>query len=204
MLKIWGRANSSNVAKVMWAVAELDLACERVDIGGPFGGNHDPAYLHLNPTGRIPTIEDDGFVLWESNAIVRYLAAKSEPNGLWPSRLQLRADADRWMDWAATSLAPAIDGLRTAYRRPADIRDDDAVQAALTEAVKVIGIVEGVLQGSPFVAGDALTIGDIALGPLLHRWTLVPLAKPHFAGVMDWYERVRRRPGFAAIADHVR
>jgi len=99
MLKIWGRTNSSAVAKVMWAVAELELAHERIDIGGKFGGNHEPSYLRLNPTGQIPTIEDDGFVLWESNAIVRYLAAKSGREDLWPAKLQVRADA--WFPWTS-------------------------------------------------------------------------------------------------------
>jgi len=116
MLKVWGRANSSNVAKVMWAIAELELAHERIDIGGEFGGTGEPSYRRLNPTGRIPTIEDDTFVLWESNAIVRYLAAKVGHDVLWPAKLQLRADADRWMDWASTSLAEAIDNLRMALR----------------------------------------------------------------------------------------
>ncbi|MDR3518939.1 MAG: glutathione S-transferase family protein [Azospirillaceae bacterium] len=204
MLKIWGRANSSNVAKVMWAVAELGLAHQRIDIGGPFGGTHDPAYLRLNPTGRIPTIEDGDFVLWESNAIVRYLAARSGRDDLWPAALQARADADRWMDWASTSLAEAIDGLRKAYRQPVETRDEPAIQAALANAVAVVGIVDHVLQHAPFIVGTGLTVGDIALGPLLHRWVLVPLDKPHLAGVMGWYERMSHRPGFAAITDHVK
>lgn len=204
MLKIWGRANSSNVAKVMWAVAELDLTHERIDIGGPFGGTREPAYLRLNPTGLIPTIEDDGFVLWESNAIVRYLAAKSGNDRLWPATLQQRASADRWMDWASTSLADVIDRLRKAYRQPAETRDDVSVQMALTVATEVVGIVDQVLSTSPFVVGGTLTVGDIGLGPLLHRWMLVPLEKPHLAGVVDWYERMTQRPGFAAITGHVR
>jgi glutathione S-transferase len=204
MLKIWGRANSSNVAKVMWAVAELDLAHERIDIGGPFGGTHEPAYLRLNPTGLIPTIEDDDFVLWESNAIVRYLAAKGGNDRLWPAKLQSRAAADRWMDWASTSLADVIDRLRKAYRQPAETRDAVSVQMALTVAAEVVGVVDQVLSTSPFVVGSTLTVGDIALGPLLHRWMLVPLEKPHLPGVANWYERMTQRPGFAAITDHVR
>jgi len=204
MLKVWGRANSSNVAKVMWTIAELELAHERIDIGGEFGGTREPSYLRLNPTGRIPTIEDDSFVLWESNAIVRYLAAKVGHDGLWPAKLQARADADRWMDWASTSLAEAIDNLRKAYRMPAERRDEQAVQSALGAAVEVVGIVDQALQRSPFVTGNALTVGDIALGPLLHRWTLVPLDKPHLAGIMAWYERMTHRPGFAAIANNVK
>jgi glutathione S-transferase len=203
MLKIWGRANSSNVAKVMWAVGELELAHERIDIGGKFGGTHDPAYLRLNPTGRIPTIEDGDFVLWESNAIVRYLAAKSGREDFWPTKLHKRADADRWMDWASTSLTEAIDQLRKAYKQPVERRDEQAVQLALRQTAEVAGIVDQVLQRSPFVAGDKLTVGDIALGALLHRWTLVPLAKPHLAGVMGWYERMTHRSGFAAITENV-
>jgi glutathione S-transferase len=95
MLTIWGRPNSSYVAKVMWAVAELGAPCHRIDIGGSFGGTREPAYLKLNPNGTIPTLEDDGFVLWESNAIVRYLAARYGEGTLCPVDARARADADR-------------------------------------------------------------------------------------------------------------
>src|SRR4051794_34663975 len=107
MLKIWGRKTSSNVQKVMWAVGELGLPAERVDIGGPFGGNREPAYLALNPNGLIPTLEDAGFIIWESNAIVRYLASRYGPGRLEPAEHHARALANQWMDWQLSVVAPA-------------------------------------------------------------------------------------------------
>src|SRR5690348_9690795 len=104
VLKIWGRANSFNVQKVLWCADELGVPYERVDLGGPFGGNDDPAYRRLNPNGVVPTIQDGDLVLWESNAIVRYLAAKHGSGTLYPSDLAVRADADRWMDWQLTTI----------------------------------------------------------------------------------------------------
>lgn len=108
MLKIWGRANSINVQKVLWCCDELSLEYERIDAGGPFGRTQNPDYLAMNPNGLIPTISDDGFTLWESNAIVRYLAAKHGVGGLCPEDLRERADADRWMDWQLGTLWVAL------------------------------------------------------------------------------------------------
>src|SRR5262249_59110771 len=101
MLKVWGRVNSINVQKVLWALAELDVRYERTDAGMAFGVVNEPFYQKMNPNARVPTIDDDGVVLWESNAIVRYLAAKHGAGGLWPTELAVRADSDRWMDWVS-------------------------------------------------------------------------------------------------------
>lgn len=205
MLRIWGRANSSAVAKVMWTVAELGLPHQRIDIGGDFGGTTEPAYLALNPNARIPTIEDGDFVLWESNAIVRYLAAKYSNGDLWPADLRRRANADRWMDWSTTTLADPIDRLRKTYRKlPPEKIDAEAVTAALARASAVVGIFDRVLQTSPYAAGDEFTAADIALGPLLHRWTLVPFDKPDFVGVARWYAQMSGRPAFKAVSENVR
>ena len=108
MLKIHGRKNSSNVQKVLWTCAELGLPFERTDVGGPFGGNREPAYLALNPNGLVPVIEDDGVVLWESNAIIRYLAARYGDGTLLPTDPAARGQAEQWMDWVNTLLGPAI------------------------------------------------------------------------------------------------
>src|SRR5436305_9382461 len=110
MIKIWGRNTSVNVQKVMWTVGELKLPHERVDIGGPFGKNNEPAYLAMNPNGLVPTLEEDDFLLWESNAIVRYLAAKYGAGSLEPADLRTRASASRWMDWQLTVAGPAVHG----------------------------------------------------------------------------------------------
>src|SRR6476660_10063520 len=108
MIKIWGRNTSVNVQKVMWALGELGVPHERIDVGGSFGKHNEPAYLAMNPNGLVPTLEDDGFVLWESNAIVRYLCAKHSAGNLWPEDLQIRADADRWLDWPTATLSSAM------------------------------------------------------------------------------------------------
>ena len=106
MLKVWGRATSSNVQKVMWLVGELELPHERVDVGGAFGGNDTPEFLAMNPNGLVPTVEDAGVVLWESHAIVRYLALKHAKGTICPDDLGARAMADRWMDWLVTTVNP--------------------------------------------------------------------------------------------------
>lgn len=197
MLKIWGRPNSSNVAKVMWAIAELGVPYERVDAGGAFGIVDTPAYRALNPNGQIPTIEDDGFVLWESNAIVRYLAAKHGVGTLWPEDPRVRADADRWMDWTATTLADSIAALRAAYKVADHDRDEARIATALARTAATIEVLDRALRGRAHVAGDALTMGDVALGPLVHRWFVVPLDKPDAPALAGWYGRMNRREAFA-------
>src|SRR6202140_854311 len=128
MLTIWGRSNSVNVQKVLWCCEELPRGYERIDAGGPFGVVSTPRYLNLNPNGLVPTIEDDGFVLWESNAIVRYLAAKHASGSVWPSDPHERADADRWMDWQTTTLQPAMGpAFVHLVRFPPEKRDATAV-----------------------------------------------------------------------------
>ena len=129
MLKIWGRTTSSNVQKVMWAIGELGLKYERVDIGGPFGKNNEPAYLAMNPNGLVPTLEeDDGFLLWESNSIVRYLAAKHGPGKLEPKDLRAQASAARWMDWQLSVAGPAITPVFWGLiRTPPEKRDQGAI-----------------------------------------------------------------------------
>src|SRR5687768_9505348 len=110
MLRIWGRANSSNVMKVLWLCDELGIAYERIDAGGAFGRTNEPDYLAKNPNALVPTIEEpDGFVLWESNAILRYLARSRAPgNPIYPSEPRVAADCDRWMDWQVSAINPPM------------------------------------------------------------------------------------------------
>src|ERR687888_713936 len=147
MLKVWGRKNSSNVQKVMWAVGELGLAHERIDIGGPFGKNREPAYLAMNPNGLVPTLEeDDGFLLWESNTIVRYLAAKHEAAVLEPADLQTRALASKWMDWQLTVMGPAITPVFWGLiRTPPEKRDHAAIDAGKTKTTAAAQILDAQL-----------------------------------------------------------
>lgn len=197
MLTIWGRPNSSNVAKVMWATAELGIACTRIDVGGPFGRTREPAYLAMNPNATIPTLEEDGFVLWESNAIVRYLASRHGIGTLCPADPQARAVADQWMDWASTTVGLAMDRLRSAYRKPDAELDREAVAAALAAAGRVWAIADAAIgRSGGYLAGDRLTMADIALGALLHRWHLVPLERPALPHVEALYRGLCGRDGF--------
>ena len=111
MLKIWGRTTSSNVQKVLWCCAELGIDYERVDLGGPFGGNRDPEYLTMNPNGRVPTIKDNDLILWESNTICRYLATTRHGERLYPSNPAARANVERWMDWQLATSGPPMAAL---------------------------------------------------------------------------------------------
>ncbi|MCC7273003.1 MAG: glutathione S-transferase N-terminal domain-containing protein, partial [Alphaproteobacteria bacterium] len=131
MLKILGRKTSSNVMKVLMVCHELKIPFTREDIGGPFGKNNEPAYLALNPNGLVPTIDDDGFILWESHAIMRYLATKHRGTALWPEELQARANVDRWMEWGNTTAGPAITPMfLQLVRTPAPDRDPKVIEAS--------------------------------------------------------------------------
>ena len=197
MLKILGRKTSSNVQKVLWCCSELDIAFEREDIGGPFGGNDKPDYLALNPNGLVPTIIDDGFVLWESNAIVRYLCAKHAKGTLYPSDAKRNADADRWMDWQQTTLGPPMGILfRALIKSPPDAIPMSDVDGAMKKAIPTWRMLDAQLARRPFVAGDALTMADIALGNAVHRWFSLPSERPDLANVEEWYARLNARPAY--------
>jgi len=197
MLRIWGRTNSINVQKVLWCCAELDLPFERIDAGMAFGLVETPAYRALNPNGRIPTLEDDGYVLWESNTIVRYLATKHGLGSLCPSDLAARFEAERWMDWQLTTLDRP---LRTVFwalvRTPPEQRDPVALEKAQAEAEQALAILDAHFAQRRFVGGEAFTMGDIPVGTAVYRWLALDLqraARPH---VRRWYERLTERPGF--------
>jgi glutathione S-transferase len=197
VLKILGRNNSSNVQKVMWCIGELGLKHERTDIGGPFGGNKDAKYLALNPMGLVPTMDDDGFVLWESNSIVRYLAAKHGMGTLCPADPKVRAGAERWMDWQLSAVGPAITPVFLGLiRTPPDKRDPAAIEAGRKRAAELFGMLDAHLTGRKFVAGDSLTIGDIPLGIMAYRWFNFPIERPEHKYARAWYERLAHRPAF--------
>jgi glutathione S-transferase len=177
MLKIWGRNTSINVQKVMWAIGELDIPHERIDIGGTFGKNNEPAYLAMNPNGLVPTLEeDDGFILWESNSIVRYLASKYGTGTLEPTDARERARASQWMDWMLTVCAPAIHPLFWGLvRTPPEKRDHAAISAARDNVAAALRILDAQLGKTAFAAGDYFTMGDIPVGLITYRFRkLVP------------------------------
>jgi len=194
MLRIMGRINSINVQKVVWCARELGLPFERTDIGGAFGGTETPAYRAINPNGLVPVIDDDGFVLWESNAIVRYLAAGHSVGNLWPHSLKARADADRWMDWQATELGPAMrDAFVHLVRTTAEKRDQNKVAASTNASERLIGILDEHLAKRDYMTGGAFTMGDIPVGLQVHRWLGMPVARVPRPNVEAWYARLRAR-----------
>ena len=195
MLKLWGRLNSINVQKVVWCLEELGLPYERVDAGGPFGTVDTPAYRRLNPNGLVPTIEEDGFVLWESNAIVRYLAAKHGAGTLWPSNPRVRADADRWMDWQATNFGPAMGpAFHGLIRTPPDKRDVKVIEQAVVKGEAAAAVLDAHLAGKAYVAGDAFTVGDIAAGAAAHRWLNLPVSRKPCPNLERWHQSLVERP----------
>ena len=197
MLRIWGRTNSINVQKVMWAVGELGLAHQRIDAGGAFGGLDSDEYGLRNPNRRVPAIEDDGLVMWESNACVRYLAARYDAGGLWPEDPVARARADMWMDWQQTTLLADMTvvfwGL---IRTPEDKRDHGAIDAAVKRLGGTWRVLEAQLAGRRFVGGDRLTIGDIPVGAACYRYLGLPIERPSLPNLEAWYERLKQQPAY--------
>jgi glutathione S-transferase len=201
MLRIWGRTNSINVQKVMWAVGELGLEHERIDAGGKFGRLDTPEYGALNPNRVVPTIEDAGAVIWESNACVRYLAARYGAGRLWPEEPVERADADRWMDWQITRIQADMTvvfwGL---IRTPPEKRDMGAIDAASARLGDIWRVLDHHLASRPFVAGDQLTMGDIPVGAMCHRYQELLIERPKLPNLEAWYGRLRER---APYREHV-
>ena len=201
MLKIWGRVNSVNVKKVLWAAEELGLKYERVDAGMQHGVVNTPEYKKMNPNSLVPTIQDDGFALWESHAIVRYLAAKHGAGTLWPSDLKQRADADRWMDWAYTFQANFRAVFWGLVRTPAEKRDMKAIEEARKKCGELLAIPDAALAERPFFGGNALTIGDIPLGCHVQLWMRLPIERPEHANLKRWFERLCARPAYKKAVD---
>jgi glutathione S-transferase len=200
MLKIWGRANSSNVKKVTWLCEEMQLPYDRVDAGMSFGVVNTPEYRKLNPNGLVPTIDDEGFILWESNAVVRYLAAKHAAGTLCPTDPKVRADADRWMDWCTSTLWPALRPVFLGLvRTPAEKRNQAEIDAGVKGTTDVLARLDGYLAGRKFVCGDSLTMGDIAFGPIVYLVQNVMPVKPALANYTAWYSRISERPAFKKI-----
>lgn len=201
MLTIWGRLNSINVQKVVWVAGELNLPFVRHDAGMQFGITKTPDYLAKNPNAVVPCIEDDGFVLWESNAITRYLAAKYGANnaGLWPADPAARALADRWMDWQTTTAYPAMHvAFHNLVRTAPDQRDAAATAASIDAFEDKMRIFDAHLSANAFAGGAQFTIGDIPIGTVVHRWMHMPVERKPRPHVERWYQAIYARPAAQA------
>ena len=197
MLKIWGRNTSINVQKTLWAVSELGLPHERIDIGGSFGKNNEPAYLAMNPNGLVPTLEEDDFLLWESNSIVRYLAAKYSPGTLEPVDLRERASASRWMDWQLTTAGPAIHGLFWGLvRTPPEKRDHAHIDESRRKTTAAMKILNAQLGKTAHVAGDRFSMGDIPVGLIAYRYCRLVPERTGLENLERWYKSLEQRAAF--------
>ena len=201
-LTIWGRANSVNVQKVLWCLAELDLTYERIDAGMQFGRNNEPAYLAMNPNGRIPTLVDGDYVLWESNSVMRYLCMtygqEDQGSPIYPSQPKARAGVDRWLDWTLSTLQPVDRPVFWALvRTPVEKRDMVAIQKNVDAEAAVWRIADERLATRRFIEGDQFTIADIAIGAFARRWFGVEgVTKPKLPNLQRWFSQLSDRPGF--------
>ena len=197
MLKIWGRLNSINVMKVMWCVEELGIEYQRVDAGMQYGVVGEDYYARLNPNRRVPTIEDDGLVLWESNVIVRYLSAKYGAGRLSPVDIGERALAEQWMDWQQTTIHPDITFIFWAVVRDLKANQDpEKLAAAASRAARAWQLVDEHLGDRDYLCGDNFSMADIPLGAAVWRWYNMNIERPALANVEAWHERLQLRPGF--------
>ncbi len=193
MLQVYGRSDSSNSAKVYWLLDEIGVDCVRIDCGGKFGGNSDPAYLAMNPHGKVPTVVDGDLVVWESNAVLRYLASQYGPSDFWPQSAGGRAAIDKWMDWSATALVPPLGRLRKAIKA-----GGDEAKASVPAVFSAFSLLDKHLAGNDYIAGDSFSLADIAAGPAIHRWFLLMIEKPMFPNLNAYHKRLRARKAFAS------
>jgi glutathione S-transferase len=198
MLKIWGRNTSSNVQKAMFAIGELKLPHQRIDVGGAFGKNREPPYLAMNPNGLVPTLEEeDGFVLWESNSIIRYLAAKHGVGTLEPSDLHTQALASKWMDWQLSVLGPALTPVFWGLiRTPAEQRDHKAIADGKVKSTAAVKILDEQFAKTPYAAGDAFSMGDIPIAIMSYRYRELVPERPAYPSFERWYAAIAARPAF--------
>lgn len=200
-LQLWGRANSVNVQKVLWCFHELDLAFERIDAGMQYGRNSEADYLAMNPNGRVPTLQHGDFTLWESNAIVRYLALTFDTNArLYPAAPKIRAGIERWLDWVLSTLQPAERPLFWGLvRTPPAQRDMAALHKAADDNGRLWAMIDTQLIGHDYLEGDTFSLADLVIGCYARRWFGVEgVARPDLAHLRRWYDTISQRPGFVA------
>lgn len=198
--RLWGRASSGNVQKALWALDELGLPYEAIEAGGAHGIVGEAAYRAMNPNGLVPTLEEDGFVLWESNAILRYLAqAHGGPLAL-PEEPRARALVDQWLDWQATSFTPAMrDAFLQLVRLAPEKRDAAVIEASRAASERCAALLDRHLAETPYVAGERFSIADIAVGLAANRWFQLPLAREERPQIRRWLATLAQRPAASAV-----
>ncbi|MGP2542472.1 glutathione S-transferase [Yersinia sp. 2541 StPb PI] len=202
MLTVWGRNNSTNVKKVLWCLEELGISYQRIDVGGQYGKLNDPLYRSMNPNGLIPCLQDGDFILWESNTIVRYLAAQYGDSALYLPDAQLRAGAEKWMDWATSSMVEPFKAVFIGLvRTPPEQQDKVKIAQGMTQLNTLMAIADHALEKQAYLSGDKFGIGDIPLGCLAYAWFNLSIERPSLPNVERWYQRVSQRAAFKKVID---
>ena len=197
MLKVYGRGSSDSVQKVLWMLGETGRPFEHVQLGGAFGGLEDPDYRVLNPHGRIPTIDDNGVVVWESNAIIRYLAAVYCRGTLWSEDPVERAGADQWMSWAQTTLYGNFNRLFwLTVRTPEKDQIPEKIRSTLSRLIDCYRLLDDRLAKHAYVAGENLSMADIPTGSTLYRYFHMPIERPELSNLQRWYRRLAERDAY--------
>ncbi|MDC9598258.1 glutathione S-transferase family protein [Xenorhabdus anantnagensis] len=179
---------------------ELNVPYRQIDIGGKFGRLNDPEYLRMNPNAVIPCLQEDDFILWESNTIIRYIAAKFGKDSLYPSDLRERASIEKWMDWVGCNLFPPIKQFMISFiRTPEDQRDPKMITQSLTEIEKLLKIIDDTLSNQQYLSGNTFGMADIALAPLAYLWLNVEIERPSLPNLERWYQLLTERPTFKKI-----
>lgn len=199
MLKIWGRVNSINVQKPLMVLEEVQLPYERIDAGLHFGINNTLEYRAMNPNGVVPTIDDDGFILWESNTIARYLARKYGKGKLWPEDLQVQANQDRWMDWQQTTMIAPVNAMFAPLIRGVGDTSPEAIEKGRVRSGQVMAMLEAWLSGNEFISGDIFGVADCVLGPSIHRWYNLEIERPKLPNLERWFDALMQRPSAKRI-----
>ncbi len=201
MITVYGRATSSNVQAVMWCLAELGLEADRRDYGHVHGGLDTAEFRAMNPHGRIPVLVDgDGPPIWESAAIVRYLAGRYGSDPFWPEDPQARACVDMWAEWAKWSVAAAFTApiFWAVVRTPAAERDPERLQAGLAQFEARTAVLEARLAGSEWLAGPDFTPADIWAGHVLYRYFDIDIGRPERPALERYHARLMERPAYRA------
>lgn len=199
MITVFGRATSSNVQVVMWAIGELGLAYERLDYGLQYGGTDTPAYLGMNPHGLVPTLKDGDLVIWESCAILRYLAAKYGGGGaFWPADPPARAKVDQWAEWGKVNFARdfTVPIFWARVRTAAVERDEAALTLALDRFDGCLGHLETQVGKHAYVAGEDFSLADIVIGHVLFRYFDIDIPRVDRPVVAAYYQRLLDRPAY--------
>ena len=198
MAKIWGRTTSSNVQVAMWAAAEVGLTVERIDVGGHFGGTDEPAYRAMNPNGLIPVLEDGDLVLFESGAILRYLAAEYGSDGFWPKDVKRRAPLDVWAEWVKTTLAPVLiyQVFWTLIRTPSAERAMDKLASEIIKLGELMAMADARIGNDHYLGGETLCFADVMFGHTLYRYYTLDIARQPLSNLQRYYHRLTERPAY--------